>query len=659
MKFFIKTIILWPKDVKKKKREIHFEPDKVNIITGQSQTGKSSIIPIIDYCLGASKCRIPVGIIREKTEWFGIVVQLEDMQWLVARKEPGMVSNNSDLYFIKGIDIKIPEFIKLKESNVNVLKDNLNRIAQLTNLSFDYDGGKTGFSERPSFRDLSAFQFQPQHIIANPNILFYNTDSYEHRERLKILFSLILGAIDTQYIELRHRLKNEKQTYEKKNQELEIKKQAIETWKNDITAKYNKAQEYGLIEYDKLSDTRNSDYIIAELEKIINKDYNKVLIKIPTGATERLTQEILKLQQEENLQASLLEDNRRKLQKIKSVSHSSDLLNYELDFQSQRISPFEWFEKEFESKKELKCPFCGSNHNSAEKEINKFREIIKDLKSDTKQYKQIPDLLSKEIENLGNEILNTEDTLNKIRERKVTLEGESEELNKQSQTMNDIFRFIGGLEQTLKNISNTSIDSLLFKEVQKLAESIQNLESQLSKYDVSKKKKNALIRISNIMSVYAQFIGIEKPNDPINLDIESLILKISNTNNREDFLWEIGSGANWMGYHIICMLALHEYFIFQDKSPVPSFIIFDQPSQVYFPEIWPGDPNKSKRIHKQAISNIGDIDYSKDIEDTKKIFLTISKCFNKLNGNLQIIILDHADEVTWQGIDGCAQRSQA
>ena len=64
MKFTIDSVILWPKKSGFTYRKVDFTPDKVNIITGASRTGKSAIIPIIDYCLGSSKCTIPVDTIR-------------------------------------------------------------------------------------------------------------------------------------------------------------------------------------------------------------------------------------------------------------------------------------------------------------------------------------------------------------------------------------------------------------------------------------------------------------------------------------------------------------------------------------------------------------------------------------------------------------------
>jgi predicted ATPase len=54
MYFQICKIVLWPKN-DEKPRTLEFELNKVNVITGASKTGKSAVVPIIDYCLGSEK----------------------------------------------------------------------------------------------------------------------------------------------------------------------------------------------------------------------------------------------------------------------------------------------------------------------------------------------------------------------------------------------------------------------------------------------------------------------------------------------------------------------------------------------------------------------------------------------------------------------------
>ena len=106
----------------------------------------------------------------------------------------------------------------------------------------------------------------------------------------------------------------------------------------------------------------------------------------------------------------------------------------------------------------------------------------------------------------------------------------------------------------------------------------------------------------------------------------------------KDFLWDIGSGSNWLAYHISTILGLQEYFsTFQ--SSVPNFVVFDQPSQVYFP-------------HSSAdggeVHDLGDLDR----EAVKSIFTTMAKCISNVNDNMQILVLEHADSSIYGDVQG-------
>jgi hypothetical protein len=48
-------------------------------------------------------------------------------------------------------------------------------------------------------------------------------------------------------------------------------------------------------------------------------------------------------------------------------------------------------------------------------------------------------------------------------------------------------------------------------------------------------------------------------------------------------LSEIGSGANWVCYHLAGILAIHGHLA-KNECPVPRMLLIDQPSQAWFPE---------------------------------------------------------------------------
>ncbi|WP_435801958.1 DUF3732 domain-containing protein [Streptomyces mirabilis] len=53
---------------------------------------------------------------------------------------------------------------------------------------------------------------------------------------------------------------------------------------------------------------------------------------------------------------------------------------------------------------------------------------------------------------------------------------------------------------------------------------------------------------------------------------------------------EMGGGGNWISQQFATLLSMHEWF-FEQRSPVPRFLIRDEPSQVYFPEDAPSAPH--------------------------------------------------------------------
>ena len=103
---------------------------------------------------------------------------------------------------------------------------------------------------------------------------------------------------------------------------------------------------------------------------------------------------------------------------------------------------------------------------------------------------------------------------------------------------------------------------------------------------------------------------------------------------RTDFLWEVGSGRNWVGYHIAALLALHEHFVSRNQSPVARFLVTDQPTQVYFPEAWP--------TMEKTPDKLGTSDRSPDIEGVRRIFRALAVFLDAVSAQFQIIVTEHA-----------------
>jgi len=134
MDFQIRQIILWPRDAKHLRRIVSFEKGRINVISGVSRTGKSAIIPIIDYCLGSRRCTIPTGVIREKTCWFGLLVSTSEGEKLFARREPEEQQATDDMYVQEAPMVVIPDAV-VKNASRDSIKRRLDTLSMLTTLS--------------------------------------------------------------------------------------------------------------------------------------------------------------------------------------------------------------------------------------------------------------------------------------------------------------------------------------------------------------------------------------------------------------------------------------------------------------------------------------------------------------------------------------------
>jgi flagellar biosynthesis chaperone FliJ len=232
--------------------------------------------------------------------------------------------------------------------------------------------------------------------------------------------------------------------------------------------------------------------------------------------------------------------------------------------------------------------------------------------------------------------------LGKARQKRKYLEAQSATLAAQRQRVRQIYLFVGRVEQALENVSASSNVDELRKQIQQLATRIAQLRRELDPKAQGDRLRAAVDKVSAGTANYARLLQLEHAAENVKLNLRELTLQFSPLSGRTDFLWEVGSGQNWVGYHVAGMLALHEHFLGMHDSPVANFLVIDQPSQVYFPEAWPSmeqtptAPNKADR--------------SPDIEGVHRIFSALSAFLDAVSAQFQIIVTEHAGSITWRGL---------
>jgi hypothetical protein len=220
------------------------------------------------------------------------------------------------------------------------------------------------------------------------------------------------------------------------------------------------------------------------------------------------------------------------------------------------------------------------------------------------------------------------------------LQEASENERQRRYTELNISRFIGKVESELATFDRYNADEELRSRREELLKEIADLSREVDEASLKDRQKRAIERLSALSSPLLSDLGVENPQDPINLSPDDLTLKIQRL-QREDWLSEIGSGSNWLGYHLASSLGLQRYFLQLPSSPVPSFLVFDQPSQVFFPKKLAG-----------VVSTLDPKLDDDDVMRVRKLFEVIAKVTTEQGHKLQTIILDHAAGNVWGDIPG-------
>ncbi len=633
MDFQISKIILWPKNPQHKIRTVEFERGRINVISGHSRTGKSAIIPIIDYCLGSRRCTIPTGIIREKTSWFGLVVSTSEGEKLFARREPEQQQATDDMYVQEATHVAVPEFVA-KNSTRDSVKQRLDALSMLTTLSFTIDDANSNGQGRPSFRDLAAFNFQPQNIVANPNVLFYKADTVEHRNKLRSILPYVLGAVSGETLAQRHELQRIQRELRRKESDLRNIRNLSERWRATIDARVSEARDIGLIATDTPAPASQS--AAMELLRRIATTFNSDPIVTAAAVSEGVT-ELNRLSSEEQAAAQELSRLRRRSAEMEQLRQSSSSYQSSIVLQRDRLQLSRWLSNQ---QTERDCPLCNTHLTEPPAKLAELLNGLNTLE-EAASATTIPPSFDRELERVGAAISEQVERLKGIRIRRGALTKQSQAARDRQYAQLRASRFLGHLEADLQVFDSIGQDGELSAEVESLRDRARELERVISEVEIGQRMRRALNAVNLFAGRLIPSLDAETPNDPVSLSDTELTLKVQRA-RREDFLWEIGSGSNWLSYHIAITLALHQFFLSLPACPVPNFIVYDQPSQVYFPQ---------RLADRKDVELIVEPEWrDQDVEAVRKVFVAMSQAVTAASEGFQIIVLDHAANSVWGGI---------
>ena len=602
-------------------RSIPLRGGQLNVITGDSRTGKSSLINIIRFLLGSGSPNTPFGPIQQSVAWYAMRAHVGRTPFFVARPAPPGGQETSEAMLTIGA-VETPALEELKSNSTGAalrgyvggllgLEDNRNVPAL----------GQTRNALSASFVHSLIYCFQGQGEIANPEILFHRQNREWMPQTIRDTLPYFLGAQGADDLRRREQLVEKRRELRRLTQRLRAAESERSAGLDRAGALLAESVDVGL-----LAGTPDVEGL-AEARRVLRS-----VLDNPAAVAQavEIGGEFDRLQQQRRDLTSRVRDLGEQVRGLEQFAAADGSQTNELTEQRARLASIGLIPQETV---EAQCALCrrplGEDESNAREAVERAltradRRLDLAERDAPRIERSRADLLEQQ-RAAREAIRDVDQALNALAQRDELVLRARDAVNVQSYVRGRIALYLDSSEGTgdeeLRDLRRRVAE--LDEIVTRMAESLDN--------DALRSRTTSILRgVSRQMTSWARQLDLEHAEDGVQIDIDRLTV-VADTANGPAYMdtGGIGSGMNWVGYHLTAYLALQRFFIDQ-RRPVPAFLVLDQPSQAFFP-----------RDRETG----GDLDELTDTdrENTRRLYELIFRVVSDLGGSLQVIALDHAD----------------
>lgn len=602
-------------------RELPLQPGRVNVVTGASKTGKSALVDIVDYCFGASQCRVPEGPIRRCVSWFGVRLQFNRGQAFIARRCPDPRAQSSEDCFVElGDEVATPAADALRQTtNTKGLVSLLSNWSGISDNIHEPPAGQTRTPLSATVRHAISFCFQPQDEIIRRQQLFHGTADNFVAQALKDVLPYFLGAVDDEYVRKREELRRLREQLRAVDRQLSELRALRGDGISKAATLLAQARDAGLTG----TTAQTWEDTVLALQEVSKVPVETAAESSPTEANTEYT----RLSDERN---QLLEQQRRLRDEIgaaRAFKRDEKGFSREADEQRARLVSIGIFEGQDPGHT---CPLCSQSLNGSASipGVEDLRTALTDVSTRLESVTRVAPQVEQAIAEIEGRLQGVHAALAKNRAEMEAVRGSSEQLQGLRDDAAKRALILGRVSLYLESLPELPDTKKLEEQSSLLRSQCVALEDELSDERVKERIESITSILGRRMTDWARELDLEHSKYPLRLDIKKLTI-VADTVDGPVPMDRMGSGENWVGYHLIGHLALHEWFTQRDR-PVPRFLFLDQPSQVYFP------PEKDV---DGSMALIGE----DDRHAVSRMFRFVFDVVAGISPGFQVIMTEHAD----------------
>lgn len=667
-------------------RRLNFKPGALNIVTGQSETGKSALLTIIDYCLGRSEMNVPVGIISSTVAWYGSLWEIEGtgpqaLRAFVGRPKLADGAKSSTVAMLEmAVGLEPPAFDDLRSNtDTTQLRIQLGRRIGIEESAVDRSFGRSNEGMEANLGHAALLCLQSQSEVANQALMFHRQGEVGIEQSLRDTIPYFLGAVPRDQARKRAQLREARRALARIQESYDKAALDASTIDAELGALLTEARSVGLLPQP-ASPVDGDDPEVSTREQVLG-----MLADARSGVEP--TVDVSDTAQQDNLDR-LQADRERLNRDLRDALDERDLLLKESRAANEVASAFDQQRGRLTSLGLIDatailppaveqhgatevaegadpagasggapqedegpspsaktddanpaihtpddgeahdCPVCRSQMAEPDPTASALHRGLMSLAAQISTVSTAQPTTRRALREL-------DERVNGLRQAVRVLEGAIGDLSRAGRishntavSSRDFTR--GRIDAILARATVT--DSYLLEalraQLRTAREQVATLAAELADYQANQEELNArLVAVGQHIQAYASTLNLEHSEGTVLLDLAQLTV-LASTNEGTVPLSRIGSAKNWVGYHIATHLALHQFFITRNR-PVPRFLILDQPTQAHYPA---DDDN----------------DEGQPVDDADRIavramFRLMYDFVVEAAPNFQIIVCDHAD----------------
>lgn len=550
-------------------RVLDLKPGEVNIFTGASGTGKSTLIKAIDYCLGSSKCELAAHVKRHCLA-VGVKWVLGEAQMITGRLVPPVGQGTSTRMFVSnGRDLPIPTTVEQFEgaTTLDAGKAYIERAFGIGGVP-DVSDDKVARKWRPTVRHATAYMFVPKDVIYNETALLHGLDQADEAPAIIETMPYFLGVVTEDSVLQERRLRDLRKKLEREERKERSRLIAGSDYKKHAMRLLMDAHRSGLC------DLPSDDISEAALQALLMRVRQ---IK-PSAAKNANESELSNLYAQRRSLLSDIEKVRRKSRATRSALQEMNGFDSAVRRQYEKLKIAEHLQPVGQV-----CPVCEAPSERGVAISEAIRHSIDIVRSESVAVENVRPRLVEHEDSLQLQLAQLNQVLRDVDERIKTWVRQSDETKRLDSLAQYHSHLLGKVSQFLEMNPATPLAG---PDLNVLREQIQGLEALVN----GEAKKVLLSRAERKVSQYLSAAFAELPTVApcigADLEFSSKPPDVGIIEDRSGAVLRLpdaGSDENYLAIHIALSFALQKY-LGEIDAPVPGFLAFDQISRPYYPQ---------------------------------------------------------------------------